>query len=93
MPSAASGTVEYRVQLLAAAGQAAAERAWNGLRGRFGPILAGYRPHIEPAKLGAGTVYRVQIGPFATLAAARATCAELERQRASCFVLRLGPRT
>jgi cell division septation protein DedD len=93
VPPAATGSVEYRVQLLAASDQAAAERAWDGLRARFGPILADYRPHIEAAKLAAGTVYRVQIGPFATLAAARATCAELERQRASCFVLRLGPRT
>lgn len=92
-PPAATGSVEYRVQLLAASDEAAAGRAWDGLLARFGPILAGYRPHIEPAKLAVGTVYRVRIGPFATLAAARATCAELERQRASCFVLRLGPQT
>jgi SPOR domain len=90
--TAASATVAYRVQLLAAPGEAAAERAWGGLRARFGTILASYQLHIEPAKLAAGTVYRVQIGPFATLAAARATCAELERQQATCFVLQVAPR-
>jgi cell division septation protein DedD len=89
LPSAARGPAGYQVQLLAASGEAAAERAWAGLRTRFAAVLAGYRASIEPATVAAGTVYRVRIGPFETRAAAQATCAELERQGAGCFVLRV----
>ncbi len=91
-PAPAAGA-EYRVQLLATTDQAAAERAWNGLVTRFGALLADYRSHIEKAELPAGSMYRVQIGPFDGLAAAEAKCAELKRQQTACFALRVGPRT
>ena len=84
---------EYRVQLLATADQAAAERARDGLVTKFGTLLADYRSHIEKAELPAGSMYRVQIGPFDGRAAAEAKCEELKRQQATCFALRFGPRT
>ncbi len=93
MPSADYGPGEYRVQLMAARGEAEAERAWAGLSARFEGIFTGYRVSIEPAQVAAGTVYRVRIGPFETRAAAQATCAKLERERASCFALRVEPGT
>ncbi len=91
-PAAAAG-VEYRVQLLATTDRAAAGRAWDGLAARFGALLADYRSHIEKAELAAGSVYRVQIGPFEGRAAAEAKCAELRRRQATCFALRVGPRS
>ncbi len=84
---------EYRVQLLATSDQAAAERARDGLATKFGALLADYRPHIEKAELPAGSMYRLQIGPFDGRAAAEAKCEELKRQQATCFALRFGPRT
>ena len=91
-PATAAGA-EYRVQLLATSDQAAAERARDGLVTKFGALLADYRSHVEKADLPAGSMYRVQIGPFDGRAAAEAKCAELKRQQAACFALRFDPRT
>ena len=91
--SATAAGAEYRVQLLATSDQAAAERARDGLVTKFGDLLADYPAHIEKADLPAGSMYRLQIGPFDGRAAAEAKCAELKRQQAACFALRSGPRT
>ena len=91
--SATAAGAEYRVQLLATSDQAAAERARDGLVTKFGALLADYRSHVEKAELPAGSMYRVQIGPFDGRAAAEAKCAELKRQQAACFALRFDPRT
>jgi len=91
LPPAAG--VEYRVQLLAAADQAAVERAWKELRSRLGAILDDLPMHVEKAQTAADTVYRLQIGSFGGSAAAAAKCAELKRVQTKCFVLRVRPRT
>jgi len=85
-PPPASGPV-FRIQLAALSDEAAAARAWDGFRRRYGALLEGLDPVVEPARRGERTLYRVQAGAFASREEARARCTRIKRAGGDCFVV------
>jgi cell division septation protein DedD len=78
----------YRIQLAAVRNEADARRAWGLFQNSMGDVVGGLDPIIERADTANGTFYRVQVGPFANLAAAESLCEQLKQRNASCFVIR-----
>jgi hypothetical protein len=78
----------YRVQLAAVRGEADAHRAWDLFMADLGDVLQDVQPFFERAETANGIFYRVQIGPFASQAAAEGRCEDLKQRNASCFVIR-----
>ncbi len=77
----------YRIQLAALSDEAAAARAWDRFRRRYGDLLAGLEPVVRPIETGGRTLYRVQAGSFASREEARARCARIKRAGGDCFVV------
>ncbi len=77
----------FRIQLAALSDEAAASRAWDRFRQRYGDLLAGLEPVVQPAAAGGRTLYRVQAGSFASREEARARCARIRRAGGDCFVV------
>lgn len=76
----------YRIQLAAYRSQVGAVREAGRLRGKWPEIFARRILVIEEKKLPRrGTFYRVQLGGFATMDAARAMCKVLIAGRQPCF--------
>lgn len=77
----------YRVQLAAVRAQDDARRAWADLVDRLGTLVSGQEPLYERAETANGVFTRIQLGPFASEQAAERLCAEVQRNKASCFVV------
>jgi len=75
----------YAIQLAAVREPESAQK----LRARY--ARQGYRPYIEPQKIpGKGTLYRVRLGPYATLGEAKAAARELtEKFNQKCIIVPL----
>lgn len=84
-PAAGGGV--WRVQVASMRDDQSARLAWDQVRARHPGLLAGLVPTIVRAEVGSGTVFRVQVGPFADRAAANATCAQLKAERTDCLVV------
>lgn len=78
----------FRVQLAAVREEEDARRAWSAFQQQLGPQIDALEPFFEKATTDNGVFYRVQIGPFADSGEANSLCLELQKQDASCFVVR-----
>ena len=76
------------VQLAAFRSQQDAQRAWQRIRGKHGGILGGLQPIITRKNLGgAGTFYRLSIGPVPSRQAANRLCQRLiARGEPDCLI-------
>jgi hypothetical protein len=91
-PEAGSGSTTtptgVRIQLVSMPSEAAAWDAWKRLSGKYSGQLTGLTPLVESADLGTkGTFYRVQTGPFATVAAAQERCTAMKAAGLDCLVV------
>jgi hypothetical protein len=77
-----------RIQLASLPSEAAAWDAWKQLSGKYAAQLTGLTAMVESADLGTkGTFYRVQTGPFATVAAAQERCSAMKAAGLDCLVV------
>ena len=68
--------------------EAAAWEAWKQISGKYSTQLTGLTAMVESADLGTkGTFYRVQTGPFATVAAAQERCTAMKAAGLDCLVV------
>lgn len=86
-PRAAGG--RYRVQLASLRSEAAAKSTWARLSKRDADLFAGLRSSVVRVDLGRkGVFYRLQAGPLADEAAARALCSRAKQRKLGCIVVR-----
>ncbi len=84
---AASGKV--KVQLAAVKTEAAAKTEWAKLQRAHPAQLGQLSLSVQKVDKGAeGVFYRIQAGPLADKAAAKALCAELAKQKQACILTR-----
>jgi len=77
-----------RIQLVSMPSEAAAWDAWKQISGKYSTHLTGLTAMVESADLGTkGTFYRVQTGPFATVAAAQERCTAMKAAGLDCLVV------
>jgi uncharacterized protein len=77
-----------RIQLISMPTEDAAWDAWKRLSGKYSEQLSGLTPNVETADLGTkGTFYRVQAGPFGTVAAAQERCSAMKAAGLDCLVV------
>ena len=78
----------YKVQLAAFRSRQDALRAWQRIRARHGRILGGLQPIITTKQLGgAGTFYRLSIGPLPSRQQAARLCQQLiARGEPDCLI-------
>ncbi len=77
-----------RIQLVSMPSEAAAWDAWKQISGKYSAQLSGLTAMVESADLGTkGTFYRVQTGPFATVAAAQERCTAMKAAGLDCLVV------
>jgi hypothetical protein len=77
-----------RVQLVSMPSEAAAWDAWKQISGKYSAQLTGLTAMVESADLGTkGKFYRVQTGPFATVAAAQERCTAMKAAGLDCLVV------
>ena len=77
-----------RIQLASLPSEAAAWDAWKQISGKYSAQVTGLTAMVESADLGTkGTFYRVQTGPFATVAAAQERCTAMKAAGLDCLVV------
>lgn len=77
-----------RIQLASLPSEAAAWDAWKQISGKYSAQVTGLTAMVESADLGTkGTFYRVQTGPFTTLAAAQERCTAMKAAGLDCLVV------
>ena len=77
-----------RIQLVSMPSETAAWDAWKQISGKYSSQLTGLTAIVESADLGTkGTFYRVQTGPFATVAAAQERCTTIKAAGLDCLVV------
>jgi cell division septation protein DedD len=77
-----------RIQLASVPGEDQAAGEWKRLQRKYASALGNLALTVETADLGTKGVYhRVQAGPFADKASAKAKCAELKAAGAACLVV------
>jgi hypothetical protein len=77
----------FRIQLAAVKSDAEANKAWKRVLAKHGDVLGALTLHIIRADLGSqGIYYRVQAGPFADKASAKAVCDKLKAAGQQCLV-------
>ena len=77
-----------RIQLASLPSEAAAWDAWKQISGKYSAQVTGLTAMVESADLGTkGTFYRVQTGPFATVAAAQERCGTMKAAGLDCLVV------
>jgi hypothetical protein len=77
-----------RIQLVSMPSETAAWDAWKQISGKYSSQLTGLTAMVESADLGTkGTFYRVQTGPFATVAAAQERCTTMKAAGLDCLVV------
>lgn len=86
---AAVASGAYMAQLGAFSSQNEAEKAWDKVRAAHSAKLGALGHKVVRADLGAkGVFYRLQMGPFASEASARETCAYLQARKQGCFIVK-----
>lgn len=79
----------FRVQVASYRNAETAESHWDSIRGKHGDLLSEQSHRVAVAELGdKGTFYRLQVGSFATHAAAQSFCGDLMSRDVDCFVAR-----
>ena len=77
----------FRIQLAALKTEAEANKTWNRILAKHDDVLGALTVHIVRADLGSqGIYYRVQAGPFADKASAKAACDKLKTAGQQCLV-------
>ena len=90
LPKAASPAApgRFALHLASLKSVAGANKAWNALKSKHGPVLDDLGLILQPADLGTrGTFQRVLAGPVARKAEARALCRRLEAAGQYCAVV------
>jgi hypothetical protein len=82
--TAAAGA--YVVQLSAQKSENEAKESYRSLQAKYPSVLGNREASIRRADLDKGVYYRVQLGPFATMASANAFCDELKNAGGQCIV-------
>ena len=79
----------YKVQIASVPSQEQAEKEWAKAKATNSDLLGALTMSIQRADLGAkGIYYRVQAGPLADDAAAKALCGSLQPRKIGCLVVR-----
>ena len=79
----------YKVQIASVPSQEQAEKEWAKAKAANSDLLGALTMSIQRADLGAkGIYYRVQAGPLADDAAAKALCGSLQPRKIGCLVVR-----
>jgi TPR repeat protein len=77
-----------RIQLASLPSEELAWKAWKDMSGKYSTQLTGLTAIVQPADLGAkGTFYRVQTGPFDTVAKAQERCSAMKQAGLDCLVV------
>jgi len=77
----------FRIQLAALKTEAEANKTWDRILAKHNDVLGPLTVHIVRADLGSqGIYYRVQAGPFADKASAKAACDKLKSVGQQCLV-------
>jgi cell division septation protein DedD len=79
----------YRVQIASYRSRASVKRRWAELRRKHADILGNRKLIVGRADLGPGkgVYYRLQVGPLADSAAARALCRLFKKRKLGCLVV------
>ena len=78
-----------RVQIASLRSEQAARDQWARLQKAQGDLVGALAPHVQRADLGArGVFFRLQAGPLADVAAAKALCAKLQQRKLGCLLVR-----
>ncbi len=83
-PPAATGTTQ--VQLAATVDQAGAKAEWSKLEVKMPGLLTGQTPIFMQAVVDGQTIWRLRLGGFADVPAARAFCAQVIAKGGGCTV-------
>lgn len=80
----------YRVQFFALRSEASARRAWSQLEAKNKTLFAELRPTVVRTRLRVSgkSVYRLQVGDFATWTTAQNLCRKAKLRRLDCIVVR-----
>jgi cell division septation protein DedD len=79
---------DYVIQLASFLNPETAVREQALVEQRFSDLLAGHEIFVQQVDLAEqGTFYRVRLGPFASLAEARATCARFQERDRDCLAM------
>lgn len=85
--AAPSPTGGHVVQISSQKSEGDAKSSYKSLQAKYPSVLAGKSPLIRKADLGEkGTVYRVQLGPFASASQATELCTNLKAAGGQCIV-------
>jgi cell division septation protein DedD len=77
----------FHIQLAALKSEAEANKAWTRILAKHNDVLGALTVHIVRADLGSqGIYYRVQAGPFADKASAKAACDKLKSGGQQCLI-------
>ena len=77
----------FRIQLAALKSEAEAKKAWDRMLAKHSDVLGPLTVHIVRTDLASqGIYYRVQAGPFADKASAKAICDQLKTKGQQCLV-------
>ncbi len=77
---------KFKVQLGTSRSTARANKVWFFLRAQHEDLLDSLKPTFQKVKLGdGGTLYRIQVGPFKTWAAAEQMCQAIKKRAVNCF--------
>ncbi len=82
-PAASNGVA---VQLASIGSQPGAQEIWSVLQQKMPDLLGHRSADIVPAVVNGQTVWRLRVGGFADLAAAKDFCATLRARHAACIV-------
>jgi cell division septation protein DedD len=87
-PATSAG--RYNVQMASLKSRAAVQQNWTTLQRQHSDLLGKLELNIQSVQLsgGRGTYYRMQAGPLASRAQARALCESLKSRKQGCIVVR-----
>lgn len=80
----------FRIQILSIPSETAVRQQWERLRKSNSDLFGGLKLLVKRADLGRtkGVYYRLQIGPLANEAKAKALCARVKARRMGCLIVR-----
>ena len=82
-------TDPYFVQVTSVRTRNDALVAWDRLEGRFGGLVAGYKPDIQTVDLGnRGIYHRLRVGPLEGRDAAQGLCSQFKQQGQDCLAVK-----